>query len=269
MNRSPERSRRAPRISFECYEIEHPRVSQGVDGLTILHLSDFHLKHPWREDPRMVELLDLVGSVEVDFVALTGDYIERRGSEADACDFIETLSASWRARIGAYGIFGNHDTPELVRQVTDRVRWLNNERTRVGDLLIVGTSEPEDLLGAMAQDGQGGAADAGFSILLAHYPTQIVPAAAMGIDLVLAGHTHGGQIRISPRFCPHTSCDLGARSATGVIRLGATLCCISRGIGETVVPVRFRCKPQVGLYTLRHGVMDGHAREGVVQTLAW
>jgi predicted MPP superfamily phosphohydrolase len=258
-----------PRLALECYDIVHPRVAPKHEGLTILHLSDLHLQAPWRENPTMLALLDHVASVEVDLVALTGDIIERRGVEDEAMELLERLSQAWNVRLGAYGVFGNHDSPELVTMTKSlsRIRWLVNASTAVEGLRIFGTSEPEDLVSAFLDEPQE---DTGsFRVLLAHYPTQIVPAAAFGIDLVLAGHTHGGQIRISPRFCPHTSCDLSPRTATGLIQLGSTLCCISRGLGETVVPWRFRCPRQIAMYTLRQGPLMHAGSGGIQQIRGW
>jgi predicted MPP superfamily phosphohydrolase len=159
-------------------------------------------------------------------------------------------------------VFGNHDTPafqDRVRREIRGIRWLENDAADVEThgvtLRILGASEPEDLLHAVLS------ADAStvpaFTLALAHFPPQIYPAAQLGIPLVLAGHTHGGQIRLGPSHAPHTSCDLDKNLASGVIRLGETLCAISRGVGETMLDLRVNCPPQLSLYTLRRGELPG------------
>ena len=91
-----------------------------------------------------------------------------------------------------------------------------------------------------------------FTLALAHHPNTLIPAAALHIPVLLAGHTHAGQIRLHPRLAPHTSSDLPMHLASGILQLGSTLCCISRGLGDGVVEhLRINCPRQMPLYTLR------------------
>ena len=99
-------------------------------------------------------------------------------------------------------------------------------------------------------------------------------ASSLNLPLVLAGHTHAGQIRLSPRLAPHTSSDLPAHLATGVLRLRGTLCCVSRGMGEAIREhLRINCPRHVPLYTLRRGELPraegGAGAEVVTQVMAW
>lgn len=219
-------------------------------------------------------MLDVVRNNPVDLICLTGDYVEKLGFEDEAIDLLNRIHEAATPRLGFFGVFGNHDPPELIEraQRETAIRWLENRSVRVEGMQITGVSEPEDLLTAVRTGEAGSTEDQAwkglFRLLLAHYPTNIVPAAAMGFDLVLAGHTHGGQVRVSKRFMPHTSCDLTPRTGSGMLRLNGTLCCISRGLGETVVPVRFRCPPQVALYRLLRGAMP-EAGEGITRVVAW
>lgn len=236
-------------------------VAPGLENASILHLTDFHIAGPWRSDRRLTAMLEIVRSTDFDMACLTGDYVEHLGFEDEAIDLIRHIHDAAHPRLGFFGVFGNHDPPELIERAEREtgVRWLVNRSVRVDALHITGVSEPEDLLTAVRTGDtvspRDSAASPHFRVLLAHYPTNIVPAAAMGFDLVLAGHTHGGQIRVSKRLMPHTSCDLTPRTGSGMLRLNGTLCCISRGLGETVLPIRFRCPPQVGLYRLVRGAM--------------
>jgi predicted MPP superfamily phosphohydrolase len=238
----------------ERYEIVHPSVPVEAEGMTILHLTDFHVRRPllggeaW---PAVVRRLAawLPGN-EVDLVAMTGDYTDHPPDDEAAAGTLGRLVPLMRSRLGAFGVFGNHDGPGLVRRAREiaGVRWLGRETVDVGrGVSVVGASFPEDLIGAtMGSEG-------GFRIALVHYPTEVYTAAAIGIDVVLAGHTHGGQVRWSPTVTPHTSSDLPSGFASGMYQLGGTVLCVSRGLGEAVARVRVRCPAQACLYTLRRG----------------
>lgn len=255
---------------LDQFEISHPALPGHLSGLTILHLSDFHIRGPWRRSRALVGMLDLVASQHVDLICLTGDYVEKLGFEDEALDLLDMIVEKGRPRLGFFGIHGNHDPPELIARA-DRpagIRWLLNETAAVAGFEIVGISEPEDPLAAVLNHPMRGGAERPFRLGLAHYPTNIVPAAGMGVDLLLAGHTHGGQIRPSSRYVPHTSCDLTPATGSGLLRFGSCLCCISRGLGETVVPWRFCCPPQVGLYRLGIGELGGTGA-GIERLVAW
>lgn len=263
---------------LESYEVCHPRVSSDLAGAVLLHLTDFHIRGPWRRNPQLVNMLHLVESEPIDLVCLTGDYVERLGFESEAVELLTRLADALQPRLGIYGIFGNHDPPELIERAhaIEGIHWLQNKTIRLDGLEVVGVSEPEDMIEAMLSSSEGGQpvsmSRAGtsrpFRLGLAHYPTNLVPAAAMGVDLLVAGHTHGGQIRLSATLAPHTSCDLTPATASGMLRLEQTICCISRGLGETVLPFRFRCPPQVGLYRLSCGPIPGDS-SGISRILAW
>ncbi|MCL4220942.1 MAG: metallophosphoesterase [Phycisphaerales bacterium] len=260
------------RTLLEEFEIAHPALPSDLQGLSILHLSDFHLRGPWRRFGVLVEMLEVVSRRAVDLVCLTGDTVEQLGVEDEAMDLLTQITRQSCPRLGVFGIHGNHDPPALIARASTipGIRWLLNETVAVGGFEITGMSEPEDplsaVLGAPAKASEGGGRP--FRLGLAHEPTNIVPAAAMGIDVLLAGHTHGGQMRLSARFAPHTSCDLKPTAASGLIRCGPSVCCISRGLGQTVWPWRFRCPPQVGLYRLGWGELSGTG-VGIERLRAW
>lgn len=260
------------RAVLEEIRILHPAVPDHLEGLAILHLSDFHLRKPWRRSRVLVEMLRVIAGRQTDLVCLTGDLVEKRGFEEEAVDLLTQIVGSVGPRLGFAGIHGNHDPPELVERVgaISEIRWLLNESVGLEGLEIVGISEPEDPLAAVLNglERADGGGERRFRLGLAHYPTNIVPAAALGIDLLLAGHTHGGQIRVCARYAPHTSCDLTPTTASGLLRFGPSLCCISRGLGETVVPWRFWCPPQVGLYRLGRGDLGGTGA-GIERLIAW
>ncbi len=269
----------SPPRPVERIDLPHPLVTGRLEGATILHVSDLHARRAMLESERSRAVLEALARTEADLIVLTGDLMDEPGHERGALGLLESMAKVWRARCGVFGVFGNHDTPEFRRACVGRlpgVAWIGG---RVVDVLVRGESVrlmgmdwPEDPLGvalaAPLADARGSLA-----IALAHHPTSLTGAAAMGVPILLAGHTHAGQVRLHPRLAPHTSSDLPMHLAAGMLRLQNTICCVSRGLGDGVIEgLRINCPRQMPLYTLRRGQMPGEASGvgGVVrQVRAW
>lgn len=261
---------------LEGFEIHHPAVPQNLDGCRILHIADLHararrsLRGPTRPRgfPRLQEAL---GDLRVDMLCLTGDAADRPGDEAAAVDAVGRLvEALPEPRLGRFGSFGNHDHHDAraaLKAAVTGVTWLDDDAARRPELTILGTGEPEDLLHAALGER------APLSIALAHDPIGIYPASDLGIPLVLSGHTHGGQIRPHARRLLHTSTDLLGHQATGVLARRSTICCVTRGLGATVIGVRLNCPPQAPVYTLRRSTEEfeetGEETSELRTLLAW
>ena len=253
----------AVRPVIEPIDVPHPALPPGLEGLRVLHLADTHTRrrNPWT--PAVQRLLDELEALKesVDLAVLTGDFADAPSDQAAGSEVTKALIERTVTRLGVFGVFGNHDGPTLRRDLrtVPGCRWLEagDARLFVGPtpLRIIGVSDPEDMLDAALRVDAANGTD--FTIGLSHYPTQVYPAARLGVHLMFCGHTHGGQIRVGPTRVPHSSSDLAGDVGTGCLRLAGTLCCISRGIGEAVVPIRVNCPPQVPLYTLRRGPFEG------------
>jgi uncharacterized protein len=184
-----------------------------------------------------------------DLIVLGGDYVTW-GDRQYVSPSAEAL-APLSARYGVYGILGNHDDDHDIGAALARngVQMLKDARTR---LQING--EPLNLVGirywtkravdiASLSRGLDGA-----TVLLAHDPRRLTEAAALGIPLVLSGHTHGGQV-VLPL--------VGALAAqkfpvvAGLARRDRTTMFVSRGVGTIYLPVRVNCPPEVAVLTLR------------------
>ena len=87
--------------------------------------------------------------------------------------------------------------------------------------------------------------------------------ADMGVDIMIAGHTHGGQCRFPGRRAFTNSCDLPLRLTAGIMRHRNTLAVVTRGLGESRLPLRLFCPPQLPIYTLRRGPMRGRATDHI------
>lgn len=242
-----------PPAPIELVRLGHPTLPAELEGLRILHVTDLHIRRGRPFTASVRSLLEALRQTPADLLVLTGDWMTYPGDEAAALKALAAVLDSSRPRLGAFGVFGNHDTAALINEALrlENVRWLRNERARIEGLPLelVGASYPEDMLGALLRPPAVSAPP--FRIALAHYPTQVYPAAELDIPILLAGHTHGGQLRLSPRRLFHTSADLPCELGCGLLRLRDTLCAVSRGIGNAILNFRLNCPPQAPLYILR------------------
>ena len=263
--------RRPARFPVEPFDLVHPAVPAEFDGLTVLHLSDTHIRRTRPRPGHHLALIEALQDIAVDLVVVTGDCMTHPGDEPAALAALAELRDNWNSRLGAFAIGGNHDTAAFLREARaiEGIRWLDNESADVAvagrTLRLVGTGFPEDLLHATDQPAR----PADLTLTLVHYPTEIYTAARLGLPLLFCGHTHGGQIRPHASLAPHTSCDMPHNLASGVLRLCNTVLSISRGLGTAVLPLRFNCEPQAPLYTLRRGPLPGDVPDRVVIFNRW
>jgi predicted MPP superfamily phosphohydrolase len=255
---------------LEVFRIEHPDLPVGLDGLRILHLSDLHIRRLERTDDH-ADLLAALRHADCDLAFFTGDYHDGTGHEHAAAELLGEIIAACPARLGRFGVFGNHDTP-LMRRLAlgiPGITWLNNQLADPISVTpgqpplpvrILGLSYPEDLLQCALNLPMGETllpTKGRFVLTLAHMPSVLAACAEVGLPLVFAGHTHAGQIRITRRSALHTSSDLPGHLASGVLRLRQTLCCISRGLGDGIWPgLRINCPRQLPLYILTRGPLS-------------
>jgi uncharacterized protein len=222
------------------------------DGLTILHLSDLHLcGTPDRIYYR--EVIDLCREPEPDLVAVTGDIVDSHQHHR----WVVPVLGRLRWRIAAYAILGNHDTwhdPALVRRRLKRVgmnvlgnSWEKLE-VRGHPLLVIGNETPW-----VAPAPDLSACPSGvFRLCLSHTPDNMPWARRHAIDLMLAGHNHGGQVRfpiIGSVFVPSR---YSRRYDCGTFHEPPTLLHVSRGLAGKE-PLRYNCRPEVTRIILRRG----------------
>ncbi|MEC9373131.1 MAG: metallophosphoesterase [Planctomycetota bacterium] len=238
------------------FRIHRPNLPEALQGFTILHITDLHVR---RMRDRFRWLLRVAPRVRPDLIALTGDLMEQPGDERNAIRYFDRLTAAWRPRIGAFGVFGNHDSGPLraIARERDAVRWFDDA---VHDLpgvplRILASGWPEDWTAVALAEQESGPppADPTLRLALGHHPCALAAALLVRPDIALFGHTHGGQIRMPNHAAPLTSSALPSSHAAGVMQMGSTHVCITRGIGDGTVELRHNCPPQVALYELRRG----------------
>lgn len=235
-------------ITVTHERIPLPRWPAPLDGLRVALLTDFHRSETVTRE-HIEHAVDVALAERPDLIVLGGDYVTWGDREyvADAADSLGRLSAPQ----GVFAILGNHDDDRDMPASLARRGFtvLKDARTR-----ITVRGERLDLVGIRywtrrRQDiARLRSADTGVpAVLLAHDPRRLRDATALGFPLVLAGHTHGGQVVLP---------GLGALAArkfpvlAGVGHDGETTIFVSRGIGTVYVPVRLNCPPEVAVLTL-------------------
>jgi len=234
--------------------LELPDLPAEWEGLTIVQVSDVHAG-PYMPVDRMQRVAEMVDGLGADLVVFTGDQMDRRPTDAEqfAAGF-----AGLEAPLGVYGVLGNHDhfiDPELSEQalVEAGISPLVNRGVRFARrgaaLVLIGLEDLSAVPGRSPDFSVLEGHDDAFRICLSHQPRSWHSVAATGAQLTLAGHTHGGQIALTPRAL--NVARLQGRYIAGEYRRrGATLY-VSRGIGVGAVPLRVGAPPEVDLLVLR------------------
>lgn len=233
-------------------------LSPAFDGLTIAHISDFHLGG-WMTPDQMTGIAEQVNALKPDVIAITGDFVERPVDTGLADNLIQSLR-QFQAHDAIVGILGNHDhwsyAPRVYRTVNQakNVQVLMNEYMTVqrgmDRLYFAGVDDVwerrNDLNGALQQ-----VPDQAPVILLAHEPDYADEVARTGrVGLQLSGHTHGGQVRIpgvGALILPH----LGIKYQTGLYTINGMSLYVNRGLGMIRPYVRLNCAPEITFITLK------------------
>ena len=248
-------------------ELSFPNLPQPLDGFTICQLSDIHSVKAGQFESILGKALS---GLEVDLCVVTGDIVSsRRGLES-----LPVMFGGLNPRLGTFAVPGNGDYKSGVpiTEIADElrevgVRLLRNESvtlTQDGAALhVIGADDPHRRLDDLEQAESLIAGD-GFRLLLAHSPDILVRVREETAHLILAGHTHGGQIRIPflGALWLHCHEPLGiAMGYFGPERLSAILkrtmpdtrLYVTRGLGGSSVRARFMCRPEIVIITLRRG----------------
>jgi predicted MPP superfamily phosphohydrolase len=257
------------RFQVEHFDLPLNGLSPALSQLSIVHLTDIHVG-PFMPEEELDAYVEAANRLEPDVIALTGDFISSSLDEIAPC--VNAL-ARLKARYGIFACMGNHDVfahadDELTRLFSQTgVRVLRNDAipVRVGNttLNILGIDDlrwgKPDLARALkvAQKEPGEV-----RLLLSHRPEVFPDAARKGLDVVLSGHYHGGQVKLGPDPESISIARLITPYAEGLFHLsrrvrpsGAdskdAVLFVSRGIGITGLPIRVNCPPQIAHLTLK------------------
>ena len=239
---------------FEC-DVPIDGLPPALDGLRILHLTDTHFRADWH--PSYDRALEAIAAMRVDLIAFTGDWVEDkfdcRTGLATALRFARGL----HSKLGTFSCLGNHDGDQLGPHLLGAgVHVLVGERRMIAggdasiDLIGLPGVYRTDVSDALLHSF-GEPSSATFRLLLAHYPDQVRRIAPLAPHLMLAGHTHGGQVCL-PGGVPIIRHDsLPRHQVYGIHRFGPTWLHTSRGLGTSKWAIRAFCPPEMTVLTLR------------------
>jgi predicted MPP superfamily phosphohydrolase len=242
----------AARVQVRHNDIRFRTLPPEFDGFTLLHISDFHADI---SDGAMRRLENVLPDLSYDVCVLTGDYRGATfGQFDDALARMRPVLALIKQPI--YGVLGNHDTIRMVPDLEAMgIRMLLNEFepiTRAGvSIYLAGIDDAHYFRVDNIEKAASGIPHPAFSILLSHTPEIYRQAAHAGFDLLLSGHTHGGQICL-PGSIPITlDSVLPRKFGAGAWAYHDMAGYTSAGVGTSIVTVRINCLPEITLHRLR------------------
>jgi predicted MPP superfamily phosphohydrolase len=241
-------------IKIRRHDVWSPELPASFDGLTILHLSDLHADI---SDGAMRRLIELLPTVSYDVCVLTGDYRGKTfGPYRAAIEGMRRVRAHLKEPV--YGILGNHDTVRMIPGLEEiGIRMLLNEAEefeRGGEHIhIVGIDDAHHYRLDNLEKAASRIPDAEFSILLSHTPEVYRQAAHAGFNLLLSGHTHGGQICLPGAIPIILDAVLPRRMGAGSWSYRDMIGYTSAGVGSSILPVRLNCPPEITLHRLLCG----------------
>ena len=225
----------------------HLRIRAAVPPMRVVLLSDLHVAVPGDSPTRLRATISRVNALHPDLVLIAGDFLstDTLAAPASIARTIEPLTAL-HAPLGTVAVLGNHDYANHNRLTSALPRTgitlLQNQSVRRGPLTIlglgdrfIGQSDPAKAMAAA--QGLGG-----LRIVLAHEP-DVTPDLDPSLKLVLAGHTHCGQIAPWPIGPIFTASEYGLRYACGPVREGDRLTLVTAGLGMSNLPFRLGAAP--------------------------
>jgi len=249
------------RLVVRHQTIEIQQWPRQFDGLRIAVLGDIHAGAWFIDETKLAEIVERTNQLQPEMIVIVGDYIAgdgRRHPLRMAPEVFAPILKDLHAPLGVYSVLGNHDwwfDGFRLRSVLEQngIKVLDNEVLRVdvrgSSLWLVGladlwtrTQHVEELVGEVPPGET--------MIAVAHNP-DIFPRLPSRVPLLLAGHTHGGQVRF-PIFGSviHPS-EYGQRYAAGHIFENGHHLFVTTGIGTSILPVRFNVPPEIVLLTIK------------------
>jgi len=242
----------ASSLSLEKIDIKLKRLPKKLEGFRLVHLSDIH-HSPFTNLEHITRAVRAANRLKPDMFVLTGDYVSH---EPEYIEPVAEVLGKLEAEFGTFACLGNHDHWTDAALVTDsfrraRINVLINEGFRfsardasvwlcgVDDYMVGKTDLRAALRGSFPDE---------MKLLLAHNPVILRQAARFEVDLILSGHTHGGQVKLrdeDKRILPPR------RLKNGLHQRRDSQIYITRGIGTVVLPIRYQCPPEISLIELQ------------------
>lgn len=251
--------------ALECttYTVKNEKLPQAFDGYRIAQISDLHNDEMGKDNEK---LLAMLRQAQPDMIAITGDLIDYYHTDVDiSLAFVKEavkiapcyfVTGNHEARIAQYNDFRKEIESLGVCVLSDATEELEKDGETI---LVKGVDDPyfisDDEEGVLAEKLQWLVGeDDPYTILLSHRPCSFPLYVESGVDLVLAGHLHGGQFRIpflGGLFTPSTG--FFPEYDAGLYTQGETSMVVSRGIGNSIFPFRINNRPELVLVELQAG----------------
>jgi len=244
----------ASKVQLKRNDVRIAHLPEAFDGFTILHLSDLHAD---MSAPAMQRVNEMVRDLDYDLCALTGDYRGRTYGDCGLClEAVARLREAVRGNV--YAVLGNHDSIAMVPDLEEMgIRVLLNECAIINrgtaSLYLAGIDDAHFYRADNIEKAATNIPHDGVSILLSHTPEVYRQAAHAGFDLMLSGHTHGGQICLPGGIPVLLEADIPRAFGAGAWRHSGMAGYTSVGAGSSVVPVRFNNRPEITLHRLVRG----------------
>ncbi len=244
-------------IEVRHYQIKNSPLGEVLGGLKVAHLSDLHIKGIGSKEKKILKIL---GEEKPDLILITGDSTRFGGPYAPVMAFFDQL----RPSLGTYAVLGNTEysnengscifcheekSRSLKKKPNPVVLRNSSVAVRINGRVvnIIGVDDPvtkkSDLRAAVQKIDEEAP-----SILLAHSPEVFEEASGFKIDLLLCGHTHGGQIFLTKYFRKIFPLDASLEFIEGFFQKGKALMYVNRGIGTSYLPFRLGIKPEITFF---------------------
>jgi predicted MPP superfamily phosphohydrolase len=248
------------RLDFRVREMDVPLpgLPLDLDGLCILQISDIHLS-AFLHESDLARVIDMALELRPHLTVVTGDLISSRGDPLDAC--IRQL-ARVKSDAGTFGCMGNHERYAGVERYAAEagaragIRFLRGEAQtlRFGDsVLNLAGVDYQSLAdrGHYLRGAERLVVPGAANVLLSHNPDVFPVAARQGYNLLLAGHTHGGQVTVEILDQSINPARFFTPYVYGLFRAGRSAAYVTRGIGTIGIPARIGAPPEICVLRLR------------------
>lgn len=248
-------------IVTSIYYVGSEKIPRDFDGYRIVQVSDLHNKEFGKNQKRLV---DKIKSANPDLIVITGDIVDRRKWGTKNMEkFLENIEGT----APIYYVSGNHEVWSFkydkvknilkkynVNILDDEVKSIKigNSEIKIAGIIDTGFENREEYVPEILQELKKKIKPEEYSILLSHRPEHIEDYANAGYDLVFSGHAHGGQIRlpfIGGIYAPHQG--IMPKYTKGVINMRNTKMVVSRGLGNSVIPIRILNRPEITVTVLK------------------
>jgi len=242
-------------VSIDTLRFSHPDIPKVFDGFKIAFISDIHAGKYYSRT-RLEGLVQRINEIAPDLVLLGGDFVH---GDSESIPWCFAALSGLEAPSGVMGVLGNHDNwagGALVKKamrdngifVLDNTSvWVyrQDDRIKIGGVADLQT-DFQDLKETTADLETGD-----FALLVSHNPDFADTLTNDKIDLMLSGHTHGGQLTFFGLYAPVLPTASGQKYRSGLVRAEHTSVYISRGIGTITPPLRFFAPPEISVIVLQ------------------